>query len=79
MDLRGSLRGFGDCSVIPRGSLGRRVIQRIYCADWRDIVKVWFFMYLVCGISWLGEPWEGRVDCEEILTPCIGYGKSFCE
>ena len=39
VDLRGSLRGFGDCSVIPRGSLGRRVIQRIYCADWRDIVK----------------------------------------
>ena len=39
VDLRGSLRGFGDRSVIPRGSLGRRVIQRIYCADWRDIVK----------------------------------------
>ena len=39
VDLRGSLRGFGDCSVIPRGSLGRRVIQRIYCANWRYIVK----------------------------------------
>ena len=39
VDMRGSLRGFGDCSVIPRGSLGRRVIQRIYCSDWRDIVK----------------------------------------
>ena len=39
MDLRSSLRGFGDCGVIPRGSLGRKIIQRIYCADWRDIVK----------------------------------------
>ena len=39
VDLRGSLRGFGDCGVIPRGSLGRRVIERIDCADWSDIVK----------------------------------------
>ena len=39
VDLRGSLCGFGDCSVIPRGSLGRRVIERIDCADWGDIVK----------------------------------------
>ena len=39
VDLRGSLRGFGDCSVIPRGFLGRRVTQRIYCADWSDSVK----------------------------------------
>ena len=39
VDVRGSLRGFGDCSVIPRGSLGRRVIERIDCANWSDIVK----------------------------------------
>ena len=39
VDLRVSLRGFGDCSVISRGSLGRRVIERIDCANWRDIVK----------------------------------------
>ena len=39
VDLRVSLCGFGDCGVIPRGSLGRRVIERIDCADWSDIVK----------------------------------------
>ena len=39
VDVRGSLRGFGDCDDIPRGSLGRRVIERIDCADWSDIVK----------------------------------------
>ena len=38
MDLRVSLRGFGDCGVIPRGSLGRKVNERIDCADWSDIV-----------------------------------------
>ena len=39
VDLKVSLRGFGDCGVIPRGSLGRRVIERIDCANWSDIVK----------------------------------------
>ena len=39
VDLRGSLRGFGDCGVIPRGSLGRRVNERIDCANWSDIIK----------------------------------------
>ena len=38
MDLRGSLRGFGDCRIVSRSSLGRRVIGRIYCANWGDIV-----------------------------------------
>ena len=40
MDLRGSLRGFGfgDCGIVSRSSLGRRVIERIYCANWGDIV-----------------------------------------
>ena len=39
VDLRGSLRGFGDCGVIPRGSLGRKVNERIDCANWSDIIK----------------------------------------
>ena len=38
VDLRGSLRGFGDCRVVSRSSLGRRMIGRIYCANWGDIV-----------------------------------------
>ena len=40
MDLRGSLRGFGfgDCRIVSRSSLGRRVIGRMYCANWGDIV-----------------------------------------
>ena len=87
VDVRGSLRGFGDCSVIPGGSLGRRVIQRIYCADWRDIVKgsMRNGFGSVCTSS--GEnrgsdshgrdnwvPTTGRKDCEEIQTPGIGCG-----
>ena len=39
IDLRGSLRGFGECRHFPRVSLGWRVIERIDCADWGDIVK----------------------------------------
>ena len=39
VDLRGSLRGFGECGVILRGSLGRKVNERIDCADWSDIIK----------------------------------------
>ena len=38
MDLRGSLRGFGDCRIVSRSSLVQRVIERIYCANWGDIV-----------------------------------------
>ena len=40
MDLRGSLRGFGfvDCGIVWRSSLVRRVIGRMYCANWGDIV-----------------------------------------
>ena len=38
VDLRGSLRGFGDCRIVSRSSLGRRVIGRIYCTNWGDIV-----------------------------------------
>ena len=40
VDLRGSLRGFGfvDCRVVSRSSLGLRVIGRIYCTSWGDIV-----------------------------------------
>ena len=40
MDLSGSLRGFGfvDCGIVWRSSLGRRVIGRIYCTNWGDIV-----------------------------------------
>ena len=37
----------------------------------------WFCVYLIWEISWLGEPWEGRKNCEEILAPCIGRRKSF--
>ena len=38
VDLRGSLRGFGDCRIAPRRSLGRKVMGRIYCTSWSDIV-----------------------------------------
>ena len=38
MDLSGSLCGFGDCGIVSRSSLGRRVIGRIYCTNWGDIV-----------------------------------------
>ena len=40
MDLRGSLRGFGfgDCGIVWRSSLVRRVIGRMYSANWGDIV-----------------------------------------
>ena len=40
MDLRGSLRGFGfdDCGIVSRSSLGRRVIDEMYCLKWGDIV-----------------------------------------
>ena len=38
MDLRGSLRGFVDCRIVWRSSLVRRVIGRMYCAKWGDIV-----------------------------------------
>ena len=39
VDLRVSLRGFGDCDDIPRGSLGRKVNERIDCTNWSDIDK----------------------------------------
>ena len=39
VDLRGSLRGLGDCGDISRGFLGRKIIERIDCADCGDIVK----------------------------------------
>ena len=38
VDLRGSLRGFGDCRIVSRSSLGRRVIGRMYSLKWGDIV-----------------------------------------
>ena len=42
MDLRGSLRGssfgFVDCGIVWRSSLVRRVIGRMYCAKYVDIV-----------------------------------------
>ena len=38
MDLRGSLRGFVDCRIVWRSSLVRRVIGRMYSANWGDIV-----------------------------------------
>ena len=40
MDLSGSLRGFGfgDCGIVWRSSLVRRVIGRMYSAKWGDIV-----------------------------------------
>ena len=40
MDLRGSLRGFGfvDCGIVWRSSLVRRMIGRMYSANWGDIV-----------------------------------------
>ena len=37
------------------------------------------FVYLVWVISWFGEPWEGRKDCNKIQTPGIGHGKFFGE
>ena len=37
------------------------------------------FVYLVWVILWLGEPWEGRKDCDKIQTPGIGSGKTFGE
>ena len=38
--MRGSFRGFGfvGCGIVWRSSLGRRVIGRIYIANWGDIV-----------------------------------------
>ena len=39
VDLRVPLRGFGDCGVIPKGSLGRKVNERIDCTNWSDIIK----------------------------------------
>ena len=36
-------------------------------------------MYLIWEITWLGKRWKKRKDCDNILTPCIGYGKSFGE
>ena len=40
MDLSGSLRGFGfgDCGIVWRSSLVRRVIGRMNSANWGDIV-----------------------------------------
>ena len=40
VDLRGSLRGFGfvDCGIVWRSSLVRRMIGRMYSANWGDIV-----------------------------------------
>ena len=38
MDLRGSLRGFGDCGIVSRSSLVQRVIGRMYGLKWGDIV-----------------------------------------
>ena len=38
MDLRGSFRGFGDCGIVWRSSLVRRVIGRMYSLNWGDIV-----------------------------------------
>ena len=40
MDLRGSFRGFGfgDCAIVSRSSLVRRVIGRMYSLKWGDIV-----------------------------------------
>ena len=40
MDLSGSLRGFGfgDCGIVWRRSLVRRVIGRMYSLKWGDIV-----------------------------------------
>ena len=40
VDLRGSLRSFGfvDCGIVWRSSLVRRVIERMYSANWGDIV-----------------------------------------
>ena len=38
VDLRGSLRGFVDCGIVWRSSLGRRVIGRMYSLKWGDIV-----------------------------------------
>ena len=39
VNLRSLLRGFGDCGVIPRGSLGRKINEKIDCANWSDIIK----------------------------------------
>ena len=38
--MRGSFRGFGfvGCGIVWRSSLVRRVIGRIYIANWGDIV-----------------------------------------
>ena len=40
MGLRGSLRGSGfvDCGIVWRSSLERRVIGRMYSANWGNIV-----------------------------------------
>ena len=40
VDLRGWLRGFGfvGCGIVWRSSLVRRVIGRMYSANWGDIV-----------------------------------------
>ena len=40
MDLRNSIHGFGfvDCGIVWRSSLVRRVIGRMYSANWGDIV-----------------------------------------
>ena len=39
VDLRGSLRGFGDCRIVSRRSLGQIVINRIYCSNCSDSCK----------------------------------------
>ena len=78
MDLRGSLRGFGfvDCGVVWRSSLVRRVIGRIYCANWGDIVldserremelvlcmsRLWIIIVVRTEGMWT---WVGMKDCE---------------
>ena len=61
VDLRGSLRGFGfvDCGIVSRSSLVRRVIGRMYSANWGDIVldsETWvvFVEGTLCRkVSWL--------------------------
>ena len=70
VDMRGTLCGFGDCGVIPRGSLGRKVIEIIDSENCGDIVKGsmrnghGFCVYLIWEISWLGERWKEMKDCD---------------
>ena len=78
MDLRGSLRGFVDCGIVWRSSLVRRVIGRMYSANWGDIVldsersglvlcmsRLWIIIVVRTEGMWT---WVGMKGCEPVQT-----------